>query len=129
MLLSRNVDRVSDVLDLPGLLSSTVTTAQNSTASGSSTSYASALDLHAHVKRLSGLYPQSELVGSISRQAEAEIENLTSVLIASLQSPNLKLAGAMRTIGWLRRVAPDLADDGYGSHKPQATSTKSFNSL
>lgn len=127
MLLSRNVDRVSDVLDLPGLLSSTVTAAQSSTASGSSTSYASALDLHAHVKRLSGLYPQSELVGSISQQAEAEIENLTTVLITSLQSPSLKLAGAMRAIGWLRRVAPDLADDGYGSTKPQATSTKSFN--
>lgn len=127
MLLSRNVDRVEDVLDLPGLLSSTVTAAQSSTASGSSTSYASALDLHAHVKRLSGLYPQSELVGSISRQAEAEIENLASVLITSLQSPSLKLAGAMRTIGWLRRVAPDLADDGHGLQKPQATSTKSFN--
>ena len=127
MLLARNVDRVADVLDLPGLLSSTVTAAQSGTASGASTSYASALDLHAHVKRLSGLYSQSELVGSIARQAEAEIENLTSVLITSLQSPSLKLAGAMRTIGWLRRVAPDLADNGYGSHKPQVMSTKSFN--
>lgn len=127
MLLSRNVDKVSDVLDLPGLLSSTVTAAQSATASGSSTSYASALDLHAHVKRLSGLYPQSDLVGSISKQAEAEIENLTSVLITSLESPSLKLAGAMRTIGWLRRVAPDLADDGHGTHKPQAISTRSFN--
>ena len=127
MLLSKNVDRVSDVLELPGLLSSTVTAAQNATASGSSTSYASALDLHAHVRRLSGLYPHSELVHSISDQAEAEIENLTSVLITSLQSPSLKLAGAMRTIGWLRRVAPDLADDGHATHKSAATSTKSFN--
>ena len=59
MLLSRNVDRVSDVLELPTLLSSTVAAAQvASTASASSTttSYASALDLHAHIKRLTGLY-------------------------------------------------------------------------
>ncbi|KAK3684596.1 hypothetical protein LTR37_020127 [Vermiconidia calcicola] len=130
MLLSRNVDRVSDVLDLPTLLSSTVSAAQSSTASSSSstaTSYASALDLHAHIKRLGGLYPQSELVGNVSKQAETEIQNLTTILITSLQSPSLKLASAMRTIGWLRRVAPDLADDGYGSAKAHTTSTKNFN--
>ena len=129
MLLSRNVDRVSDVLDLPTLLSSTVSAAQaaNSTSSSSTaTSYASALDLHAHIKRLNGLYPNSKLVGSISRQAEAEIENLTTILITTLQSPSLKLAGAMRTIGWLRRVAPDLADDGLPRARSHPTSTKSF---
>ncbi|KAK3721891.1 hypothetical protein LTR37_002707 [Vermiconidia calcicola] len=129
MLLSRNVDRVSDVLDLPTLLSSTVSAAQSSTASSSSstaTSYASALDLHAHIKRLGGLYPQSELVGNVSKQAEAEIQNLTTILITSLQSPSLKLASAMRTIGWLRRVAPDLAYDGYDSAKAHTTSTRNF---
>ena len=129
MLLSRNIDRVSDVLDLPTLLSSTVSAAQsaNSTSSSSTaTSYASALDLHAHIKRLNGLYPNSKLVGSISRQAEAEIENLTTILITTLQSPSLKLAGAMRTIGWLRRVAPDLADDGLPRARSHPTSTKSF---
>ena len=130
ILLSRNVDRVSDVLDLPTLLSSTVSAAQSSATtsySSTATSYASALDLHSHTKRLNGLYPHSELVGNISKQAETEIQNLATMLIASLQSPSLKLAGAMRTIGWLRRVAPDLSDDGYGSSKTQATSTKSFN--
>ena len=129
MLLSRNIDRVSDVLDLPTLLSSTVSAAQSSSGSSSSTatSYASALDLHAHIKRLNSLYPQSELIGSISKQADVEIENLTTILITSLQSPSLKVAGAMRTIGWLRRVAPDLADDDHGGTKPQATSTRSFN--
>ena len=82
MLLSRNVDRVSDVLELPTLLSSTVATAQAaSTASASSTttSYASALDLHAHIKRLTGLYPNSELIAGISRQAEAEINDFEEV--------------------------------------------------
>lgn len=128
MLLSRNADRVSDVLDLPSLLSSSVSAAQvggATSASSTATSYASALDLHAHVKRLSALYPQSELVSTISKQAEAEIQNLTSILITSLRSPSLKLAAAMRTIGWLRRVAPDLAGDRHGS-RAMATSTKSF---
>lgn len=129
MLLSRNVDRVSDVLDLPSLLSSTVSAAQPTTTSSSSsgaTSYATALDLHAHIKRLSTLYPQSDLIDGIARQAETEMQNLTTILITSLQSQSLKLASAMRIIGWLRRVAPDLSDDMYGSTKPQATSTKSF---
>ncbi|WPH00424.1 Hypothetical protein R9X50_00325200 [Acrodontium crateriforme] len=125
MLLARNVDRITDVLELPTLLSSTVSSAQNAAtatnvASSSTTTYASALDLHAHIKRLNTLYPQSELVGDISKQAEAEIDKLATILITSLQSPSLKLAAAMRTIGWLRRVAPDLADD--------ISSTKSTNS-
>jgi hypothetical protein len=129
MLLSRNVDRVSDVLELPTLLSSTVSAAQiASTASASitTTSYASALDLHAHIKRLTGLYPNSELIAGISRQAEAEINDLTTILITTLQSPGLKLAAAMRTVGWLRRVAPELAEDGTSSVKPAAVSTRSF---
>jgi hypothetical protein len=33
---------------------------------------------------------------------------LTSNLIASLRAPGIKLAASMRTIGWLRRVAPEL---------------------
>lgn len=129
MLLSRNVDRVSDVLELPTLLSSTVSAAQAgsaASASSSATSYASALDLHAHIKRLTGLYPNSELVAGISRQAEAEINELTTILITTLQSPGLKLAAAMRTVGWLRRVAPELADDGVTSTKPAPLSTRSF---
>lgn len=130
MLLSRNVDRLSDVLELPTLLSSTVSAAQapnaQASSTSSSTSYASALDLHAHIKRLTAQYPQSGLVGTISKQAETEIEGLTSILITSLQSQNLKLAAAMRTMGWLRRVAPDLADDGYSHSKPYALSSKAF---
>lgn len=130
MLLSRNVDRVSDLLDMPTLLSSTVAATQTpsqTSAASSSTSYASALDLHAHIRRLNALYPQSALVNNISKEAAAEIDNLTSILITSLQSQNLKLAAAMRTIGWLRRVAPDLAEDGHTVVKPTHTSTKSLN--
>ncbi|KAI7371066.1 hypothetical protein KC328_g17613, partial [Hortaea werneckii] len=129
MLLSRNVDRVGDMMDLPTLLSSTVSAAsasstqQTSTASFSSTSYASALDLHAHIKRLRALYPDSDLVANISTEAAQEIDNLTSILISTLQSQNLKLAAAMRTIGWLRRVAPDLAEDDRPEFPASAASS------
>ncbi|KAI6820488.1 Dor1-domain-containing protein [Hortaea werneckii] len=129
MLLSRNVDRVGDMMDLPTLLSSTVSAAsasanqQTSTASFSSTSYASALDLHAHIKRLRALYPDSELVATISTEAAQEVDNLASILIGSLQSQNLKLAAAMRTIGWLRRVAPDLAEDERPQYSTSAASS------
>ncbi|KAK4959143.1 hypothetical protein LTR10_003942 [Elasticomyces elasticus] len=119
LLLTRNLDRVSDVLDLPSLLSSTVAAAGQTpntnpgsatAATTTTTSYASALDLHAHIKRLHTLYPHSALIHNISQSAEQEIEHLTGILITSLQSPGLKLAAAIRTIGWLRRVAPELTD-------------------
>lgn len=114
MLLSKNADRLWDVLDLPSLLASSVAAAQSATAtsaSGAATSYSAALDLSAHVKRLSTLYPQSTIVEELSQQAESEIQNLRSILIGSLTSPNLKLAAGMRTIGWLRRVAPELSEE------------------
>lgn len=123
MLLSRNIDRVSDILDLPTLLSSAISSSstaastQASTQSASATSnanYASALDLYAHIKRLATLYPQSPLILSLSTQAEQEMKTMTTNLITSLQSQGIKLAGAMRTIGWLRRVAPEL-DESWAS--------------
>lgn len=116
MLLSRNIDRVADILDLPTLLSSAISSSTapsaTTTASTSATNanYASALDLHAHIKRLHTLYPTSPLITSLSAQAEQEMKTMTTNLLASLQSPAIKLAGAMRTIGWLRRVAPELDD-------------------
>lgn len=114
LLLSKNADRVWDILDLPSLLASSIAAAQaasTTSASSAATSYSAALDLSAHVKRLATLYPQSDVVSELSKQAEAEIENLRSILIASLTSPALKLAAGMRTIGWLRRVAPELSED------------------
>lgn len=130
-LLARNVDRISDVLDLPSLLSSTVAAAQasaggTSSAAGASTTYASALDIHAHIKRLKALYPRSEVVANIARQSDTEIQNLASILITSLQSQSLKLAAAMRTVGLLRRVAPDLIEEGNMSSKPNMPSATSF---
>ncbi|EME46030.1 hypothetical protein DOTSEDRAFT_51618 [Dothistroma septosporum NZE10] len=130
-LLSRNVDRVADVLDLPSLLSSTVTAAQAGTAGGSTvasstTSYATALDINAHIKRLKALYPLSDLISSIAVQSDAEMQNLATILITSLQSPTLRLAAAMRTVGLLRRVAPELAGDDHSLVKPGTLSARSM---
>ncbi|KAG8629598.1 hypothetical protein KVT40_003463 [Elsinoe batatas] len=115
-LLNRNTERVGNILELPALLESTVNSSASSTGAGATVSagaglsgYASALDIHAHVRRLKSLYPQSDLVAGVSDQADSEISNMITVLLTTLQSPGLKLAVAMRTIGWLRRVAPDLS--------------------
>ncbi len=118
LLMARNVDRLSDILDLPTLLSSTIS---SSTAQGASnaTSYASALDLYSHIKRLHLLYQDSKLVNSIYEQTEEAMQEMTSNLIASLRSQNIKLATGMRTVGWLRRVAPEL--EGSSSSNKEGT--------
>ena len=133
LLLSSNLDRISTVLDLPSLLSTAISASNTSQAASApaapgSANYASALDLQAHIKRLHALYPDSPLVTNISTQAEAEMKAMTTNLLATLQSPNLKLAAAMRTVGWLRRVAPELASDESlppisGARKPSIAST------
>ena len=114
LLMARNVDRLSDILDLPTLLASAIS---SSTTQGPSNTanYASALDLHSHIKRLHLLYQDSELVSSIYQQTEDAMQDMTSKLIASLRSQNIKLAAGMRTVGWLRRVAPEL--DGSSSNR------------
>lgn len=111
MQLARNVDRLSDILELPALLSTAVSSAAaNSGVAGasSSTTYSSALDLYAHIKRLQTLYPNSPLVKDVAAQAEDAMKDMTTNLISGLRSQNLRLAAAMRTVGWLRRVAPEL---------------------
>ncbi|PNS15132.1 hypothetical protein CAC42_2361 [Sphaceloma murrayae] len=135
-LLTRNAERVGNIMELPSLLESTVNTsaaAAGGTAAGSAAvssggllGYASALDIHAHVKRLKLLYPTSGLVASVGLQADGEISNMITVLITTLQTPALKLALAMRTIGWLRRVAPELSNrhrgqGGFGDRAPDAS--------
>ncbi|KAI9815589.1 MAG: hypothetical protein M1832_005450 [Thelocarpon impressellum] len=130
MLLSRNVERLSDILDLPSLLSSAISASSASPISAatsapqslstSAASYASALDLDGHIKRLHTLYPQSALISSVSDQAEQAMRGMTTNLIGTLRAPGIKLAGAIRTIGWLRRVAPELDESGgLGIHGGQ----------
>ena len=108
LLMYRNVDRLSDILDLPTLLASAVSPSHIQ-GSSSNTNYASAVDLHSHIKRLHLLYQDSGLLKSIYDQAEDAMREMTSNLIMSLRSQGIKLASAMRTIGWLRRIAPELS--------------------
>ena len=106
LLMSRNVDRLSDILDLPNLLSSTVSSSALGTSS--TTNYGSALDLYSHIKRLHLLHQDSRLLESVYAQAEDVMRDMKSSLIMSLRSQTIKLAAGMRTIGWLRRIAPEL---------------------
>jgi len=103
LLLSRNVERLVDVLELPALLSSSITTAP--------VNYSSALDLNGHIRRLHSLHPDSPLVSSVSSQADEAMRTMASNLILSLRAPGLKLAASLRTISWLRRVLPDIKPD------------------
>jgi hypothetical protein len=121
LVMARNVDRLSDILDLPTLLSSAISSSSAQEAS-STINYASALDLHSHIKRLHLLYRDSPLIDSIYKQSEDAMQQMTTSLIASLRSPNIKLAAAMRTIGWLRRVAPDL--DGPPTGQQSSSSNR-----
>lgn len=111
MLLLRNVDRASDILELPTLLSTAVSSASattGTTMTAATTNYSSALDLYAHIKRLQTLYPNSPLIKGVMHQADDAMKEMTTNLIAALRVQNLRLAAAMRTVGWLRRVAPEL---------------------
>ncbi|KAJ5953107.1 hypothetical protein N7454_000003 [Penicillium verhagenii] len=99
MQLTRNVDRLSDILELPSLLSTAVSAASaNSGAGAASTTYSSALDLHAHIKRLQTLYPESPLIQDVASQAEDAMKEMTTKLIAGLRTQNLRLAAGMRTV-------------------------------
>ncbi|KAH7030804.1 mitochondrial carrier domain-containing protein [Microdochium trichocladiopsis] len=112
LLLASNVERLVDVLDLPTLLATAI-------SSGSATpaaNYSSALDLNGHIRRLQALYPDSPLVSSVSGQAEDAMQAMAKNLIASLRAPGLKLAAALRAISWLRRVVPELDKTSAGGH-------------
>lgn len=100
LLLSRNVERLVDVLELPPLLASSVAAAP--------VNYASALDLNGHIRRLHALFPDSPLVRSVASEADESMRATAASLVLSLKAPGLKLAASLRTISWLRRVLPDL---------------------
>ncbi|PNP73583.1 hypothetical protein FNYG_13061 [Fusarium nygamai] len=103
LLLLRNSERLVDVMEMPLLLSSAVSTAP--------VNHSSTLELYAHVRRLASLYPDSPLVNSVLDEADAAIRQMAADLIGTLKAPNLKLAAAVRTMGWLKRIVPDLVID------------------
>ncbi|MBE3044436.1 hypothetical protein IMZ48_18080 [Candidatus Bathyarchaeota archaeon] len=100
LLLLQNVERLVDVLEVPTLLSTAVTSGP--------ANHSSALDLSGHVRRLASLYPDSALVSSVAEEADSHIHQLALDLVLSLGTPGLKLASAIRTVSLLRRLVPDI---------------------
>jgi hypothetical protein len=98
--LLQNAQRLFDVMELPALL--------NSAVISSPVSYSASLDLYTHVRRLASLYPHSPLVTSVTNEANVAVKQMAADLITTLKTPNLKLASGLRTVGWLKRIVPEL---------------------
>lgn len=101
--LSRNLDRILDILQLPTLLQSLIT----------SSSYPTALDLLSHVRRLHTLYPTSPTITSVATSCDTLQQTLTANLLTTLRGP-LKLPTAMKTTGFLRRCSTQSQLDERG---------------
>ena len=135
-LLARQADKAQDILELPSLLRASIaaanTTGSTSTSTASGANYTQALDLFAHIKLLQISYPDSQLVRAVLADAEIAMKDMTTNLIASLRGQNLRLAAAIRMIGWLRRVAPELSisksimPPGVGTLQTPVMSTSQF---
>jgi conserved oligomeric Golgi complex subunit 8 len=108
MLLARQANKVQDIVELPALLTAAIAAASNTTSGGSN--YSQALDLFAHIKRLNLLYPDSTLVQKALQDAKVAMKDMITNLITALRSQNIRLAASIRTVGWLRRVLPELGN-------------------
>lgn len=129
-LLANNVERIVDVMELPALLASTApapatasavpSQASSTSSSLQSSNYGSALELSNHVRRLHALYPGSALVASVAAQADDAMRAMVAGLVVQLRIPTLKLAAALRTVSWLRRLMADpelqLSSDAAHGH-------------
>ncbi|KKA30535.1 hypothetical protein TD95_003365 [Thielaviopsis punctulata] len=102
LLLLRNVERISDLMELPTLLSSA--------ASATPANHTAALDLSSHVRRIHGLYPNSHLISAITSQSDEVVQSMTANLLSSLKTPTVKLAASLRAIGSLRRALSDIPE-------------------
>ncbi|KAJ3516980.1 hypothetical protein NM208_g14772 [Fusarium decemcellulare] len=79
LLLLRNSERLVDVMEMPLLLSSAVSTAP--------VNHSSTLELYAHVRRLASLYPDSPLVTSVLEEADAAIRIWLRILLEHSRRP------------------------------------------
>lgn len=102
-LLSRNLDRILDILHLPTHLQTLI----------ASSSHPTALDLLAHVRRLHALHPNSPTISSVATACASLQQTMVTNLITTLRGP-LKLPTAMKTIGFLRRCTSGQTLDERG---------------
>ncbi|EPS45600.1 hypothetical protein H072_421 [Dactylellina haptotyla CBS 200.50] len=104
--LARTFPKLLDILELPTLLQSAITSSNPSLA----------LDIHSHVRRLYQLYPTVPIIISVTRECDALLQVLNTQLLTTLRGP-LKLPTAIKTIGYLKRTSPDIApgEEVWGS--------------
>ncbi|KAG5987853.1 hypothetical protein E4U43_004925 [Claviceps pusilla] len=95
-----NSERLVNVMEIPPLL--------NTVISSNPVNHSSFLDLYAHLQRLASLHASSPLITSVKHEADVAVRRMAADLIAALRVPNLKLAPGLRTVGWLKRIVPDL---------------------
>ncbi|PHH70545.1 hypothetical protein CDD80_5939 [Ophiocordyceps camponoti-rufipedis] len=98
--LMQNAHRLVSITELPSLL--------HTAARANPVNYSNSLDLYAHARRLASLYPSSSVVSSVLSDADRYIRQIATELVVALESPGIKLAAGLRTVGWLKRVVSDL---------------------
>ncbi|CCG82932.1 Dor1-like family protein [Taphrina deformans PYCC 5710] len=92
-LLNRNEGRLQELLDIPDLIKTCVYNGH----------YTEASDLALYLSRVQARHPESGLLKSVVKEADAYLEQMALQLLALLNTP-LKLAMALKVIGFLRRT-------------------------
>lgn len=92
-LLSRNENRLQELLDLPGMIKSCV-------AHGH---YTEATDLSLHLQRVQARHPGSVLLKTLVEESTGHMQRMALQLLTLLNTP-LKLAMALKVVGFLRRT-------------------------
>lgn len=99
-LLLRNIDKVSEILELPTLTRACVTNGL----------YSEALDIVGHAKLLSSRYPNIKIIQKLLQEVLSVQSLLVNELLAQL-TKSVKLPQIIKTISYLKRLPPfsDLA--------------------
>lgn len=92
-LLGRNESRLQDLLDVPDIVKTCV-------AAGH---YTEASDLSLYLNRIQARHPNSALLGSLVEETQEQMQQMALQLLSLLNTP-LKLAMALKVVGFLRRT-------------------------
>ncbi|KAF3942308.1 hypothetical protein ABW19_dt0205797 [Dactylella cylindrospora] len=104
--LARTLPKLLDILELPTLLQSAISSSNPSLA----------LDIHSHVRRLYQLYPSVPVITSVTKECDDLLQVLNTQLLNTLRG-SLKLPTAIKTIGYLKRISPEIppGEEVWGS--------------
>lgn len=92
-LLNRNERRLQDLLDMPGLIRTCVMSGY----------YSEATDLSLHLSRVQARHPTSILLKRLLEETSEYMQRMALQLLSLLNTP-LKLAMALKVVGFLRRT-------------------------